>query len=273
MADYFVLSNFGDRYFLKDYVDSDTVPASATEADEITSVISCDLGSFSKENKKYRTLHSNGWELVAPLGNSTEDGTFECVREGTGGVYTGNAGNTTYQKIKDWFMKATAGAGVASPKCIIEVITRGENVYEGTCYYVIPNNWGPGTKDTENGQEYSFSVTPFGPQTPINVTYTPPVGETPEAWAFTKATSGVTSVSISGDNTVALGSTITLSATVLPSTVSQAVTWSVISGTGTATISSDGVLTPVSAGTVTVVATSTADPTKTATKTVTITET
>lgn len=190
-VDYFVLSNFGVRYFKLDYTDSDTVPTQAGPDDEITSVLSCDLGQFTKENTKYRTLNSNGWESVAPLGNSSEDGTFECIREGTGGVYTGEAGTTTYTKMKDWFMKATAGAGKASPAVIVEVVPRGgtgTNEYEGTCYFVIPNQWTPGTKDTETGQEYSFSVTPFGPQIPVTVTYTAPSGETPESWAFAKAT-------------------------------------------------------------------------------------
>ena len=186
--DYFVLSNFGVRYFKLPYTDSNTVPASAAAENEITSVISCDLGQFTKENTKYRTLNSNGWESVAPLGNSAEDGTFECIREGTGGAYAGAAGETTYTRIKDWFMKATAGAGVASPACIIEVVPRGNDTYEGTCYYVIPNQWTPGTKDTETGQEYSFSVTPFGPQVPLKVTHTPAQAETPESWSFTKAT-------------------------------------------------------------------------------------
>lgn len=185
-AEYFILSNFGVKYFLKDFVDSDTVPASATAADEITSILSCDIGKLNKENTKYRTLGGNGWEAVATLGNTAEDGTFECVREGTGGVYDGTAGSTSYQKIKNWFMKATAGAGVESPKCIVEVIPRGNNTYEGTCYYVVPNNWGPGTKDTETGQEYSFSVTTFGPPCPVTVTHTPAAGETPESWSFVK---------------------------------------------------------------------------------------
>lgn len=185
--DYFVLSNFGVRYFLKDYTDSNTIPASATAADEITSVISCDLGTFTKENTKYRTLNSNGWESIAPLGNSSEDATFECVREGTGNPYTGTPGTTSYQKIKDWFMKATAGAGVSSPKCIVEVVPRGNDSFEGTCYYVIPNQWTPGAKNTENGQEYSFSVSPFGPQTPLVVTHTPASGGTEESWGFSKA--------------------------------------------------------------------------------------
>lgn len=182
--EYFLLSNFGVRYLMKDYTNSETVPNSATVDDEITSVISCDLGTFTKENTKYRTLNSNGWQSVAPLGNSSEDGTFECIREGTGGVYVGEAGDTTYQRMKDWFMKATSGAGKASPKCIIEIVPRGDSELEGTCYFVIPNQWAPGTKDTETGQVYSFSVTPFGPQIPIKVTHNT---EDSESWTFEKA--------------------------------------------------------------------------------------
>jgi hypothetical protein len=184
--EYFVLSNFGVRYFLKDYVDSDTVPASATVADEITSIISCDIGKLNKDSTTYRTLSGNGWESVATLGNSLDEGTFDCVREGTGGIYDGTVGTTSYQKLKNWLMKATSNAGVESPKCIVEVLPRGNNTYEGTCFYVVPSNWGPGTKDTETGQEYSFSVKPFGPPCPVTVTYTPAAGETPESWAFTK---------------------------------------------------------------------------------------
>ena len=84
-------------------------------------------------------------------------------------------------------MKSTAQGGQVSPKCIIEVVPRGDNTYEGTLYYVIPAKWGPGKKDTETGQEYSFDVSPFGPQVPLKVTYTPATGETPESWAFAKA--------------------------------------------------------------------------------------
>lgn len=188
-VDYFVLSNFGTRYFLLNYVDSDTVPSSGALADEITSVISCDIGTFTKENTKYRTLNGNGWESVATLGNSSEDATFECLREGTGGVYQGQEGTDTYTRLKDWFMKATAGAGKASPRCIVEVLPRGgtgNSEYEGTCYFVIPNQWSPGTRDTETGQEYSFTVTPFGPQIPLVVTHTPASGANPESFSFAK---------------------------------------------------------------------------------------
>lgn len=187
-TEYFVLSNVGTRYFKLAYTDSDTVPASATSDDEITSVISCNIGTFNKETTKYRTLNGNGWESIATLGNSSDDATFECVREGTGDVYSGVAGDSSYTRIKNWFMQATRGAGVASPACIVEVTPRGgtgETEYEGTCYFVVPNQWSPGTKDTETGQEYSFTVSPFGPQIPLKVTHT--AGAT-DTWSFTKAT-------------------------------------------------------------------------------------
>lgn len=184
--EYFVMSNFGVRYFLSDYVDSDTVPATVGPTDEITSVLSCDIGTFTKENTKYRTLNGSGWESIATLGNSSEDATFSCIREGTGGIYTGQGTGSTYAMIKNWFMLATKGAGAQAPKCIVEVTPRGNNQYEGTCYYVVPNQWQPGTKDTETGQEYSFTVSPFGPQNIVAVTYTAASGDTQESWALVK---------------------------------------------------------------------------------------
>lgn len=178
--DYFVLSNFGVRYFLLPFTDTATIPGSAAPTDEITGVLSTTIGQFSKENTKYRTLNGNGWESIAPLGNAAEDGSFECIREGTGNPYIGQAGTDTYTKLKNWFMTATANAGQASPMCIIEVLPRGGNAYEGTLFYVIPNEWTPGDRDTETGQEYSFSVSPFGPQVPVKVTHTP----TTDSWTF-----------------------------------------------------------------------------------------
>lgn len=191
--EYFVLSNYGVRYFMTDYTDSSSIPASVSPTDELFSIISADIGTFSKENTKYRTLNSNGWEAIATLGNAAEDGTFSCIREGTGGVYAGSPGDTTYQKIKNWFMLATSGAGIATPKCIIELIPRTftgnvVSVYEGTCYYVVPNSWTPQAKDTESGQLFDFTVSLFGPQSPLTVEYTPASGDTPESWTLTKVT-------------------------------------------------------------------------------------
>ena len=83
-------------------------------------------------------------------------------------------------------MKATETAGVSSPKIVIEIIDRGGEL-EGTAYFVVPSNWGPGAKDTENGQEYDFTVTPFGPPIPLIVTHTAATEGTEESWTFAKA--------------------------------------------------------------------------------------
>ena len=186
MANYFVLSNFGVRYFISDYTSVGAVPAVGKIENEIQDVLSCDIGAFTKETTKYRTLNSNGWESIASLGNTAEDATFECVRGGDGNVYDGDADSgDTYSKIKHWFLAATKSAGVSSPKCIVEIVPRGDNEYEGTCYYVVPNKWTPGTKDPEKGQEYSFTVSLFGPPTVLKVTHTPASGETAESFSFT----------------------------------------------------------------------------------------
>lgn len=182
--DYFYLSNFGVRYLLLDYTDANTIPSEATVKDEIQGVYSCSLGEINKEVTKKRTLNGNGWETIAALGNSQSDGTFELIRLGVGNPYVGNAGDDTYTKLKDWFMKATANAGSSSPKVIVEIVPRGGTDFEGTVYYVIPTTWGPGTKDTENGQEYSFTVSPFGPPVPVKVTHNT---EAEESWSFTRA--------------------------------------------------------------------------------------
>lgn len=168
---YFVLSNFDTHYFMTDFTNTDTIPDSVDATKELDGVLSADIGKFNKENTKYRTLNGNGWESIAVLGNTNQDGSFNMIREGTGDPYTGTAGTSTYTKLKDWFMKATASGGVASPKCIVEVLPRGGETYEGVVYYVVPNEWGPGTRDTETGQEYTFSVSVFGPSVPVTVAY------------------------------------------------------------------------------------------------------
>jgi hypothetical protein len=70
------------------------------------------------------------------------------------------------------------------------------------------------------------------------------------------ATIPVTSVTVTGGTGVTAGNTLQMSATVLPTTATvQSVTWSIVNGTGSATISTAGLLTAGSAGTVTVTAT------------------
>ena len=52
--EYFVLSNFGVRYFMEAYTDSSTVPATGTN--ELKDILSCNLGAITKDTKKYKTL-------------------------------------------------------------------------------------------------------------------------------------------------------------------------------------------------------------------------
>ena len=182
--EYFVLSNFGVRYVLEDYTDSSTIPAGGSN--ELTSVISSSIGGITKETKRYKTLNGGGWDTIAPLGQGQEDATFELVRDGTGDPYISSTGTSTYNKLKDWFMKSAASGGAISPKCVVEVIPRGDDVFEGVCYYVVPLKWGAGKKDPESGQEYSFDVSPFGPQIPVRVTHVKASGEIPESWTFEK---------------------------------------------------------------------------------------
>lgn len=85
----------------------------------------------------------------------------------------------------------------------------------------------------------------------------------------------VSSITVNGENDASSISTddgtLQMMATVLPSTTtSQAVTWSVSSGTGTATISTTGLLKAVSNGTVIVKATSVKYPNIVGTKTITL---
>ena len=85
---------------------------------------------------------------------------------------------------------------------------------------------------------------------------------------WSKATA--TSVVINGADSVQMGSTLTLTADVVPAGADQAVTWAIAQGgTGAATISADGVLTPSAVGTVIVEATATGTNVK-GTKTITI---
>lgn len=69
-------------------------------------------------------------------------------------------------------------------------------------------------------------------------------------------TEPVTSITVSSSaDTVAVGKTLAMSAAVLPANAANpAVIWSVAAGTGTASISTDGILTGTTAGTVTVIA-------------------
>jgi len=58
----------------------------------------------------------------------------------------------------------------------------------------------------------------------------------------------VESITLSGDNKIVLGTNLTYTVSILPILASKDVTWSIIDGSGSATISSNGVLTPISKG-------------------------
>lgn len=180
--DYSLLSNYDSHFFLENYTDSNTVPSTGTF--ELNGVTDCGVGEISKDVKTYRTLNGNGWESVASLGQSISEFDINLVREGTGDAYDGTAGSTTYTKLKKWVLDAVAQAGSNAPKCLIEVIPRGDNTYEGNCYYVYPSKWNGGKKDTETGQEYSITVKPFGPMVPVTVTKT--VSSETTTWSFAK---------------------------------------------------------------------------------------
>lgn len=90
----------------------------------------------------------------------------------------------------------------------------------------------------------------------------------------TDSSTYVTGITISGGSSVARNGTIQLSTNILPSdATNKNVTWSVVNGTGQATINSNGVLTGVSDGTVTVKATAADGSNISTTKDITVSET
>lgn len=178
MAGYLTASFYGASVFMLDYTKG-KIPASASAEDRLDDLRTWTLGNISKENNSYRTLNGDGWEAVVALGNSQEEATFDCIRLGLDGVYNED-GTDTYSRIKAWFMSATANGGKASPKTFVEVIPRGDK-FEGTVYNVVPTEWAPGERNTDDGQLYSFTVKPFGPPIPVNVEYS---AET-DTWTFT----------------------------------------------------------------------------------------
>lgn len=187
--EYLTLSSFGTHLFLSDYVDSDTIPSSVSEDDEIMGVLDENLGSFTKDTAKYRTLNGNGWESVVSLGQSAEDATLNMIRQGTGNVFTGTAGQDTYTRLKSWYYNATSDAGTGSPKVLTEIVPRGgtgANQWEATCYYVLPTSWDNGDKNTSDGQLYSITVAQFGPSVPVQATYVPASGDTKASFTLAK---------------------------------------------------------------------------------------
>ena len=108
---------------------------------------------------------------------------------------------------------------------------------------------------------YSFEAQATSSDLGLIVADTPVAGSDP-----------VTSVSVTpASASIAVGATVTLTATAAPGTADQRVTWSSADG-AIATVSSTGVVTGVAAGgPVLIIATSVDDPTKTDTSSITVT--
>lgn len=191
---YFALSNFGVRYFLETFTDSETVPATLTEGtNEFEGIISCTSFDLQKNVQKYKTLNGNGWESVVALGNQMSDLEFQAIRLGAGGVYDGSKGTTTYNLIKEWFLGATSGAGNASPMSLVEITPRGageDKVFEAMVFNVIPNAFNGGEKNTDDGQLFNFTLSTFGPPIPCTVEYTAATGDTQATYKLTKIGAG-----------------------------------------------------------------------------------
>jgi hypothetical protein len=91
-------------------------------------------------------------------------------------------------------------------------------------------------------------------------------------WEYDILVTGITVAGAGDATTVVKDATLQMSATILPANATDdTVTWSITSGTGSATISSAGLLTGVSAGTVTVTATAHDGSGITGTKEITVT--
>jgi hypothetical protein len=163
-------SHFDSHLFMAAYTDSDTVPASGTE---LQNVISFTPPTITKDVARYKTLDGDGWDTIAPLGQSQGDMVMNFVRAGVDDVFDGTAGTgaSAYESLKAWALGNASVGGAATPKCIIFVKPRGTS-YEGTCIYVIPTSFSDGEANENTGQEFSITVAPFGPPVPVTVTKT-----------------------------------------------------------------------------------------------------
>jgi uncharacterized protein YjdB len=151
-----------------------------------------------------------------------------------------------------------------------------ESAVQGVTWAVYLNNNGTGDASAVATIDANGALTAKYPVAQTNVyvfaTSTQDTTKTSDAYTVTvQAAAAVTSVTVSGDDTVSVGKTITLTAAVSPEDAVPGVTWSV-DDTSKATIDADaGVLTGVAAGQVTVTATSVGNASVKGTKSVTVT--
>lgn len=199
MADYSVLSNFGVRYFLMstgDALGTDGKSLKAnlqlTSGDELTDVLSCNVGEISKEVKTFKTLNGDGWDSAVPLGQSVGEGNMSLIRVGEGQY--NSSGTTAYDKLRAWVTAATAAGGATAARVLVEVVPRGTEantgtgasgthpIYDATGYLVTPTRFNPGERNTSDGQEFDVSFQPYGAPMTSNAYSTIAAGT-----AFTKS--------------------------------------------------------------------------------------
>lgn len=161
--EYLLASWFGCRYFLFDYT-KDTVPEASTPESELIGLTSASLGSISNLVSTYRTLNSNGYVSVANAGKEHDDATLDFVR----------TDESTYNRIRTWVEETKPNSGNSNARILIEVVPKpmaGDGSYEGTMYTVMGKKLTPGPRNTDDGQTFSVTVTPFGPPVHLTVTY------------------------------------------------------------------------------------------------------
>lgn len=197
MADYSVLSNFGVRYFLLTPTAALATGGNALKTDlqlssgnELTDILSANLGEISKDVKTFKTLNGGGWDSAVPLGQSISEGSMNLIRVGEGNY--SSSGTSTYDRLRKWVSDATSTGGATSAMVIVEVVPRGTEansggtgthpIYDATGYLVTPTRFNPGERNTDNGQEFDISFQAYGAPMTSNAYSTLAAGT-----AFTKS--------------------------------------------------------------------------------------
>lgn len=186
MTEAFVLSNYDTHVFLGTYTDNTTVPASASEIED---VINFGGGAINKDKKTYKTLTNDGWDSIAMLGQSVEDLTLSLIRQAKGVYTNGASGTDPYTVLRKWFDKSLSASATQSDLCKNLIIARkrlnsstGAVEYEGIMYHVTPASFTEGDADPENGQEFNVSLAVF--QAPVHIVATKSTSQGETTWAF-----------------------------------------------------------------------------------------
>lgn len=209
------------------------------------------------------------YEFVVTPATATYESTIWAVLSGSGsatitqdGVLTPVAAGTVTVRINIDGVLATKVVTIKTPVASIEVqgavmVRMEETPLYSTVILPVNADYDAIVWSVENGTG-SATISVAGVLTPttsgtIKVVAT--VGDIKGELAVELIVS-VDAVTVVGETSILPGDRPVYEATVLPSNAKYPnITWSVIDGTGSATISQTGVLTPVSSGTITVVAT------------------